>query len=85
MALTASKPGSEVASALVQPQKLCLCHPPPCPPPQRLGKGVSSVTPSLPLRCLSHCLGIRGLAGPEEVASGEVPGTPVERSREGTR
>ena len=84
---TAPKPGSEVASVLVQSQKLCLCRPPPppCPPPQRLGKGVSSVTPSLPLRCLSHCLGIRGLAGPEEVASGEVPGTPVERSGEGTR
>lgn len=64
--LIAPKPVLKDASALTQSQKLFICTPPPlCPPPQRLGKGVSGVTPSLPLRCLSHCLGIRELAGSE--------------------
>lgn len=49
--------------------------PTPCPSPQLLGRGLSSVTSALPLRHLSHCLGIGDLAGPEEVASGGMPGT----------
>ena len=45
----------------------------PRPLPRCLGKGVSSVTPSLPSRQLSHRLGTGDLAGLDEVTSGVVP------------
>ena len=67
------KLGPRDALALVQPWKLGPCTSPPRPLPRCLGKGVSSVTPSLPSRQLSHRLGTGDLAGLDEVTSGVVP------------
>lgn len=54
-----------------------------CPPLQCLGRAVSrGVSPhSLPLRHLSHCLGIGDQADPEKVVSGGVPRTVMGRRR----